>query len=118
MHIFLALTSRCWTQASWAVHEDKGGLRDTLWHESRRARISVRPGNVKTELFTPNARLPIRVIKMVYLPLESLNVEEGAKNQLWAAAVKGAVSGEYYVPVGFLLGSCWEGWDGEWVCEG
>ncbi|KAF8861495.1 hypothetical protein BDZ45DRAFT_740270 [Acephala macrosclerotiorum] len=46
---------------------------------------------------------------MVYLPLESLNVEEGAKNQLWAAAVKGAAgTGSGFAKDEKLAGKLWE----------
>ncbi|KAE8447338.1 hypothetical protein EG329_010896 [Mollisiaceae sp. DMI_Dod_QoI] len=44
--------------------------------------VSVHPGEVKTELFTPNAGLLMRVLKAVYLPIAGVGVDEGAKNQL------------------------------------
>ncbi|KUJ08974.1 NAD(P)-binding protein [Mollisia scopiformis] len=62
--------------------------------------VSLHPGEVKTELFTPDAGLLMRVIKTIYMPLVGVSVEEGAENSLWAATAKGVVTGEYYFPIG------------------
>ncbi len=59
------------------------------------------PGDVKTDLFVPNGGgFFIAILQKVVLPLIGVELEEGAKNQLWAATAKGIVSGEYYNPVG------------------
>jgi NAD(P)-dependent dehydrogenase (short-subunit alcohol dehydrogenase family) len=63
--------------------------------------VSVHPGDIRTGLFTKNGgSWMITLIRTIVLPLTSVSVEEGAKNQLWAATAKGVKSGEYYEPVG------------------
>ena len=62
---------------------------------------AVTPGDVETELFK---REPgdeqIRHMQDNVAPLHWGGVEDGVKNQLWAAVAQGVVSGRYYEPVG------------------
>lgn len=63
--------------------------------------VSVHPGTVKTELHKSGGDSTVlRVFRAVVLPLVGVTVQDGARNQLWAAAADGVVSGEYYEPVG------------------
>jgi retinol dehydrogenase-12 len=62
--------------------------------------VSVNPGEVKTNLFSAPAGPLMAVLKRLYLPWAGASVEEGAKNQLWAATSREVVSGEFYFPVG------------------
>ncbi len=63
--------------------------------------VSLHPGNVKTDLFSrPGSGLVVSILRRVLLPIVGVSVEEGAKNQLWAATAKDVVSGEYYEPIG------------------
>lgn len=63
--------------------------------------VAVHPGDIRTGLFTSNGgSWMITLIRAVVLPLTSVSVEDGAKNQLWAGTSKDVVSGEYYEPVG------------------
>ncbi|KAH7176216.1 hypothetical protein EDB81DRAFT_674828 [Dactylonectria macrodidyma] len=61
---------------------------------------SVHPGIVKTDLQTGGGNLLMRGFQAVIVPIFGVEVEEGAKSQLWAATAKGVVNGEYYEPVG------------------
>ncbi|RDW59111.1 hypothetical protein BP5796_12035 [Coleophoma crateriformis] len=62
---------------------------------------SVYPGDIQTALFSTNGgSWMITLLRMVVVPLTSVSVEEGVKNQLWAGTAKGVESGEYYEPVG------------------
>ncbi|KAM5354836.1 hypothetical protein ACJ41O_001482 [Fusarium nematophilum] len=62
---------------------------------------SVHPGIVDTGLSSvlTGRNLALRGIRSLASPLLA-TVENGAKNQLWAATAKDVVSGEYYEPVG------------------
>lgn len=63
--------------------------------------VSVYPGDIRTGLFsTGGGHWMITVIRMIVLPLTSVSLEEGTKNQLWAGTMKGVENGEYYEPVG------------------
>ena len=63
--------------------------------------VSVTPGDVETELFR---RKPgddqIRHMQEQVAPLHWGSLEDGVKNQLWAAVAGGVESGRYYEPVG------------------
>ncbi|KAI1500630.1 NAD(P)-binding protein [Biscogniauxia marginata] len=63
--------------------------------------VSVHPGSVKTELFS---REPgdeqMRHLQTAVAPAKSIAVEEGVKNQLWAATAPTVKSGVYYEPIG------------------
>ncbi|KAF2173702.1 hypothetical protein M409DRAFT_48640 [Zasmidium cellare ATCC 36951] len=65
--------------------------------------ISLHPGEVGTALFS---REPgdeqIRYLQKEVVPTKIVPVDEGVKNQLWAAGASGLVSGAYYEPVGVL----------------
>ena len=65
--------------------------------------ISLHPGEVGTALFS---REPgdeqIRYLQKEVVPTRIVPVDEGVKNQLWAVAAAGLVSGAYYEPVGVL----------------
>ncbi|KFY71835.1 hypothetical protein V499_07999 [Pseudogymnoascus sp. VKM F-103] len=68
--------------------------------------VSVHPGVVATNLYS-NFVGDVGLKKMGfwwYKALLSVSVEEGSKNQLWAATSprEGLVPGEYYFPVGIL----------------
>lgn len=41
----------------------------------------------------------IAFLRTIVVPLTSVSVEEGAKNQLWAGTAKGVENGLYYEPV-------------------
>ncbi|KAH0444720.1 short-chain dehydrogenase reductase [Colletotrichum camelliae] len=63
--------------------------------------VSIHPGTVKTDLQrSANGPFLIKAFQAVVVPLIGVSVEEGAKNQLWAATADGVLNGEYYVPVG------------------
>ncbi|TVY94044.1 putative oxidoreductase [Lachnellula willkommii] len=63
--------------------------------------VSLHPGDIRTGLFTANGgSWMITLIRALVLPLTSVSVEDGAKNQLWAGTAKDVVNGEYYEPVG------------------
>lgn len=68
--------------------------------------VSVHPGVVTTNLYDAFVG-DVGLKKAAYWgfkQLVSVSVEEGSKNQLWAATSprEGLVAGEYYVPVGIL----------------
>lgn len=68
--------------------------------------VSVHPGVVSTNLYDAFVG-DVGLKKAAYWgfkQLVSVSVEEGSKNQLWAATSprEGLVAGEYYVPVGIL----------------
>ncbi|KFX99437.1 hypothetical protein V490_01791 [Pseudogymnoascus sp. VKM F-3557] len=68
--------------------------------------VSVHPGVVTTNLYTA-AVGDVGLKKMAYWGFKtalSVSVEQGSKNQLWAATSprEGLVPGEYYFPVGIL----------------
>jgi len=64
--------------------------------------VSVHPGTIQTGLWDQNkqmnmfVRFGVNVLGGLWLK----SVEEGAKNQLWAATAPGVKSGTHYVPVG------------------
>jgi NAD(P)-dependent dehydrogenase (short-subunit alcohol dehydrogenase family) len=63
--------------------------------------VAVNPGEVKTDLFEPNgAGRKLWALRTFLVPLIAGSVEDGAKNQLWAATADGVQSGELYYPVG------------------
>ncbi|KAF4829921.1 putative oxidoreductase [Colletotrichum siamense] len=63
--------------------------------------VSIHPGTVKTDLQrSESGPFLIKAFQAVVVPLIGVSVEEGAKNQLWAATADGVLNGEYYVPVG------------------
>lgn len=64
---------------------------------------SVHPGLVQTQLMDGATGNPIYVKLLVKLGYRLLKtVDEGVKNQLWAAVAKDIKSGEYYEPVGLM----------------
>ncbi|KAM6510864.1 hypothetical protein FSOLCH5_011309 [Fusarium solani] len=69
-------------------------------HHPELTSVSIHPGTVKTDLQTSGGNLLIRGFQKFIVPLIGVEVQEGAKNQLWAATAKGVESGEYYEPVG------------------
>ncbi|KAM5343314.1 hypothetical protein ACJ41O_014280 [Fusarium nematophilum] len=62
--------------------------------------VSIHPGIVKTDLQKSGGNLMIRVFQKFVVPLLGVDVQEGAKSQLWAATARGVENGEYYEPVG------------------
>ncbi|KAL6408680.1 putative short-chain dehydrogenase reductase protein [Ilyonectria robusta] len=67
--------------------------------------VSVHPGIVNTNLTDSymDSSMLRRTIRPFFMPLVKMvltSVEDGVKNQLWAATSKDIVSGEYYEPVG------------------
>lgn len=89
-------------------------------HYPQLTTVSIDPGEVDTQLFT---REPgddqMRHLQTVVAPAKVRPVEEGVKNQLWAATAEGVVSGSHYEPVGVsersglvldteLAGKVWE----------
>ena len=64
---------------------------------------AVHPGIIQTELYTSQKQTnPIvrNGLKLMGKTPLFTDISDGAKNQLWAATVKGVASGKYYVPVG------------------
>lgn len=65
--------------------------------------VSVHPGEVDTELFS---REPgdeqVAYLQKNVAPARVKPIDDGVKNQLWAASTSDLVSGEYYEPVGVL----------------
>ena len=61
---------------------------------------AVHPGVVSTGLLARATDLGLPAGMSGAVNRSSVSVEEGVKNQLWAATAKGVVSGEYYEPVG------------------
>ncbi|KAK7408113.1 hypothetical protein QQX98_009704 [Neonectria punicea] len=62
---------------------------------------SVNPGAVKTGLQKTKAGgVLFRLYQAMFIPIIGVSPQEGARNQVWAATSKEAVSGEYYTPVG------------------
>lgn len=63
--------------------------------------VSIHPGEVATELFS---REPgdeqVRYLQTEVAPARTIAVEQGVKNQLWAATAEGVTSGLYYEPIG------------------
>lgn len=65
------------------------------------AAVSIHPGTVKTGLMNySEGSFMVSFFRKVVMPLTSVDVEEGAKSQLWAVASETLESGEYYTPVG------------------
>lgn len=66
--------------------------------------VSVHPGIIKSDLWAPNAQSNtfMKYIMMAPLVLTGQSIQEGAKNQLFAATGKKAdlVNGTYYKPIG------------------
>ncbi|KXH43034.1 hypothetical protein CSIM01_01788 [Colletotrichum simmondsii] len=63
--------------------------------------VSIHPGTVKTDLQkSTDGSLLIRAFQKVVVPLIGVDVEEGARSQLWAATADEVENGEYYEPVG------------------
>lgn len=62
--------------------------------------VSLDPGSVDTQLFKrePGDDM-IRHLQQNVAPQSVRGVDEGVKNQLWAATAKGVKSGEYYEPI-------------------
>jgi retinol dehydrogenase-12 len=61
---------------------------------------AVHPGLVQTGLMAGATDLGLPTGMGGAVQRDAVGVEEGVKNQLWAAVSKDAVSGEYYEPVG------------------
>ncbi|CAG8952465.1 hypothetical protein HYFRA_00001212 [Hymenoscyphus fraxineus] len=56
---------------------------------------------LQTELFSSNGgSWMITFLRNIVVPLTSVSVEEGVKNQLWAGTAKGVENGLYYEPIG------------------
>ncbi|KAF4460913.1 alcohol dehydrogenase Bli-4 [Fusarium albosuccineum] len=63
--------------------------------------VAIHPGTVKTGLMKDgDGSLLITAFRRFVVPMISVEVDEGAKSQLWAATSKTVENGEYYVPVG------------------
>lgn len=63
--------------------------------------VSVHPGIVETELITKHISAARRLgMRIANFGKKTSTVEDGARNQVWAATTDGAKSGVYYVPVG------------------
>ncbi|KAH7159488.1 hypothetical protein B0J13DRAFT_539072 [Dactylonectria estremocensis] len=63
--------------------------------------VAIHPGTVKTDLQKSNdGSFIVSAFQKVVVPIIGVSVEEGVKNQLWAATGEGVKNGEYYVPVG------------------
>lgn len=63
--------------------------------------VSIHPGTVKTDLQKSNdGSLLMRGFQKLVVPFIGVTVQEGVKNQLWAATAQDVTSGEYYEPVG------------------
>ncbi|CAG8982249.1 hypothetical protein HYALB_00004483 [Hymenoscyphus albidus] len=63
--------------------------------------VSVYPGDIQTGLFSSNGgSWMISFLRNIVVPLTSVSVEEGVKNQLWAGTAKGVEDGLYYEPIG------------------
>jgi retinol dehydrogenase 12 len=63
--------------------------------------VSINPGDIQTSLYSNGSLgLKMNLIVIIFLPLISISVEDGAKNTEWAATSKDVKSGEYYEPVG------------------
>lgn len=92
--------------ASWARY-GQSKLANMLYADelSRRylaiTTVSVHPGIVETELITKHISAARRLgMRIANLGKKKSTVEEGARNQIWAATSGEARSGVYYVPVG------------------
>jgi retinol dehydrogenase 12 len=69
--------------------------------------VSVDPGNVMTELFgREHGDDYMRHLATVVAPQAALSVEDGVKNQLWAATSPKAATGHYYEPIGVADTEC------------
>lgn len=71
-------------------------------HNQHFTTVVIHPGEVKTELYS---REPgddfVKYLQTEIAPTVAFDIEQGVKNQLWAATAKeGVVNGEYYEPVG------------------
>jgi len=66
--------------------------------------FALHPGTIKSDLWAPNAQSTslTKYIMMAVLVLTGQSVQDGARNQLWAATAKkeDIVSGTYYKPIG------------------
>lgn len=63
--------------------------------------VSINPGDVNTNLYNRGyLGLMMNIISTLALRFIALDVDDGAKNSLWAATAKEVRSGEYYEPVG------------------
>ncbi|PVH78900.1 NAD(P)-binding protein [Cadophora sp. DSE1049] len=64
--------------------------------------VAIHPGVVKTDLQATMRKsfLLAKLLAPVYTYFAGVEVEEGARNQLWAATAKGVESGKLYYPVG------------------
>ncbi|KAH7153588.1 hypothetical protein EDB81DRAFT_687901 [Dactylonectria macrodidyma] len=74
--------------------------REFAKHHPEIKSVSIHPGTVKTDLQKSGGNLMLRGFQKFVVPLIGVNVQEGVKNQLWAATTKGVENGEYYEPVG------------------
>lgn len=63
--------------------------------------VAIDPGSVDTQLFKrePGDDM-IRHLQTNVAPKSVRGVDEGVKNQMWAATAEGVKSGEYYEPIG------------------
>jgi retinol dehydrogenase-12 len=62
--------------------------------------VSVHPGTVNTDIFNKMNSMVLKVMLTLVGWAVLSSVEDGAKNQLWAATSKDVRSGVYYTPVG------------------
>lgn len=62
--------------------------------------MSIHPGTVNTDIFNKMNSMVIRVMIKLTGWAFLCSIEEGAKNQLWAATSKDVESGVYYTPIG------------------
>ncbi|RYP26123.1 hypothetical protein DL767_008163 [Monosporascus sp. MG133] len=75
--------------------------REMAERQPRITTVAIHPGTVKTGLFSqPEGGFLYHLVRMIFVPVVGLTVEDGAKNTLWAATSGDVVSGEYYEPVG------------------
>ncbi|KAL1882324.1 hypothetical protein Daus18300_000810 [Diaporthe australafricana] len=76
--------------------------REFAEHHPEIISVSVHPGTVKTDLQKSAGNLIMRGFQKFVVPLIGVDVQEGVRNQLWAATAAGVENGEYYEPVGVV----------------
>lgn len=75
---------------------------------------AIHPGVVRTNLAEGSSGVPSIVCGLVRVFYGLLtSVEDGVKNQLWAAVSSDVKSGKYYVPVGIRVQASADGMDDE-----
>ena len=99
-------TSEGFSQVDRYAHTKLANLlyaRQFAEHYPQLKSVSVHPGNVATELFEREAGdAQTEYLQKNIAPKVGISIEDGAKNQLWAATAAAVKTGEYYEPVGVL----------------